>query len=380
MSAQRPWSRVAVTRSDHPTSPDTRATLMTDPDFGRVFTDHMASASYSPEDGWHDLAIVPRAALPTDPAASVFHYAQEVFEGLKAYALDDGTPALFRPEANARRMVRSAERLAMPPVPEAMFLDAVRALVDVERDWVPRAPGALYLRPFVVATEAFLGVRPATRYRFVVLACTVGDYFRGGKPGVSIWATRAYSRAAPGGTGEAKCGGNYASSLIAQAEASTQGCDQVLFLDAAERRYVEELGGMNVMFVHADGRLATPPLTGTILPGITRDSLLTLAPDLGLEVAEEPYALDRWRADAASGALAEAFACGTAAVVTPILRVKTREDEWSVGGGVPGPVTTRLRDRLMALQRGLAPDPHGWCQRLDPDDQPALRTTARTGA
>ncbi len=380
MSAQRPSSRVAVTLSDRPTTPDQRATLMTDPGFGRVFTDHMASASYCAEQGWHDLAIVPRAPLPTDPAASVFHYAQEVFEGLKAYALDDGSPALFRPEANARRMIRSAERLAMPPLPEAMFLDAVRALVDVERDWVPSGAGALYLRPFVVATEAFLGVRPATRYRFVVLACTVGDYFRGGKPGVSIWATEAYTRAAPGGTGEAKCGGNYASSLIAQAEAGAHGCEQVLFLDAAERRFVEELGGMNVMFVHADGRLATPPLTGTILPGITRDSLLTLARGMGMEVAEEPYALEQWRADADSGALSEAFACGTAAVVTPILAVKTRAGEWSVGGGVPGPVTTRLRDRLVALQRGRAPDPHGWCQRLDAEDRPALRAAAHTGA
>ncbi len=380
MSAHRPWSRVAVTRSEHSVAPDARATLMTDPGFGRVFTDHMATASYSAERGWHDLAIVPRAALPTDPAASVFHYAQEVFEGLKAYAGDDGTPALFRPEANAQRMRRSAERLAMPPVPEAMFLDAVRALVDVERDWVPRAPGALYLRPFVVATEAFLGVRPAARYQFVVLACTVGDYFRGNKTGVSIWATDAYTRAAPGGTGEAKCGGNYASSLIAQAEATAQGCDQVLFLDAAERRFVEELGGMNVMFVHADGRLTTPPLTGTILPGITRDSLLTLGREMGMEVAEEPYALDQWRADAATGRLAEAFACGTAAVVTPILAVKTRTDEWSVGGGEPGPVTTRLRARLVDLQHGRAPDPHGWCQRLDADAQPALRAPAHTGA
>lgn len=358
-------AHIPVRRHPSPTSADARATLMTDPGFGRTFTDHMAEASYSADDGWHDLAIVPRGAMAIDPAASVFHYAQEVFEGLKAFALDDGSPALFRPEQNARRMMRSAERLAMPPVPEAMFLDAVRALVDVERGWVPSGEGALYLRPFVVATEAFLGVRPATRYRFAVIACAVGDYFRGGKPGVSIWATRTYTRAAPGGTGEAKCGGNYAASLIAQAEATQNGCDQVLFLDAIERRFVEELGGMNVFFVHADGRLRTPPLTGTILPGVTRDSLLTIARDEGLDVAEEPYALDDWRRDAESGALAEAFACGTAAVVTPILRVDSVEGSWAMGDGTPGALTVRLRDRLTAIQRGRGDDAHGWCERLD---------------
>ena len=249
-----------------------------------------------------------------------------------------------------------------------------------ERDWIPGDTGALYLRPFVVATEAFLGVRPANRYHFGVIACTVGDYFRGDKPGVSIWATRTHTRAAPGGTGEAKCGGNYAASLVAQAEAGRQGCDQVLFLDAAERRWVEELGGMNVMFAHRDGRLVTPPLTGTILPGITRDSLLTLARDEGMTVSEEPYALDDWRADAASGALAEAFACGTAAVVTPILQVKDETGAWAVGGGTPGPVAARLRERLVAIQEGEAPDPHGWCERLDDGGAPALQPASGVGA
>ncbi len=358
-------AQVPVRRHPSPTATDQRATLMTDPGFGQAFTDHMASARYSPEEGWHGLEIVPREPILLDPAASVFHYAQEVFEGLKAYALDDGTAGLFRPDANARRMVRSAERLAMPPVPEALFLDAVRALAAVERDWIPTGEGSLYLRPFAVATEAFLGVRPAQAYRFGVIACTVGSYFRGGKPGISLWATTQYTRAAPGGTGEAKCGGNYATSLLAQREAVAKGCDQALFLDAVQRRFVEELSGMNVMFVHADGRLRTPPLTGTILPGITRDSLLTLAREEGLDVAEEPYALGDWLADARSGALAEAFACGTAAVITPILEVHTEADRVLVGGGKPGPVAARLRERLSGIQRGRAPDPHGWCERLD---------------
>lgn len=356
---------VPVHRHASPTSAEARAALMTDPGFGRTFTDHMATACWSEEAGWHDLKIEPRAPLTLDPSASVFHYAQEVFEGLKAYRLDNGGVALFRPEQNARRMMRSAERLAMPPVPEAMFLNAVRVLVETERDWVPDGAGALYLRPFAVATEAFLGVRPAREYRFCVIACTVGDYFRGGKPGISLWATTEYTRAAPGGTGEAKCGGNYATSLLAQGEAVAKGCDQALFLDAIERRYVEELSGMNVFFAHRDGRLVTPPLTGTILPGITRDSLLTMARTDGREVAEEPYALADWRADAGSGALAEAFACGTAAVVTPILSVKSADGDWAVGDGTPGPVTTRLRDDLVALQRGRAPGPYGWLTRLD---------------
>ena len=347
-----------------PTPVHARDVLMTDPGFGRAFTDHMASAVWSEADGWHDLKVEARAALTLDPSASVFHYAQEVFEGMKAYPLDNGGVALFRPEQNARRMIRSAERLAMPPVPEAMFLDAVRALVEVERDWVPHDAGALYLRPFVVATEAFLGVRPARAYRFCVIACTVGDYFAGGKPGISLWATTEHTRAAPGGTGEAKCGGNYATSLLAQRDAVAKGCDQALFLDACERRHVEELSGMNVFLVRRDGSLVTPPLTGTILPGITRDSLLTLVRSWGQEALEEPVSLDGWRAGAADGSVAEAFACGTAAVVTPILRVQSTGGDWTVGDGTPGPVTTRLRDHLVALQRGRAPDPHGWVERL----------------
>ena len=338
-----------------------RAELVTDPGFGRVFTDHMAVARYSTAQGWHDPVITARAPLTLDPACAVLHYAQEIFEGLKAYKLADGGRALFRPDANARRFQNSARRMAMPELPEALFIEALERLVAADIAWMPDSPeGALYLRPFMIASETFLGVKPASEYRFMVLASAVGAYWKGGARPISLWVAHDYIRAAPGGTGEAKCGGNYASSLVAQAEAIRRGCDQVVFLDATERRWIEELGGMNIFFVHADGSLQTPPLSGTILPGITRDSLIQIARDEGLTVREEPYAVDQWRIDAASGALAEAFACGTAAVVTPIGRVAGPDYGFAIGDGATGPVTARLSTRLDAIQRGHASDPHGW--------------------
>ncbi len=353
-------------RNPSPEPVETRTERLRDPGFGQVFTDHMAVVDYASDRGWHSPRVVARAPFSVDPATAVLHYAQEIFEGLKAYRLADGSAALFRADANARRFRNSARRMAMPELPEEVFLDACRALVRTDADWIPPGPdGALYLRPFAIATSVFLGVRPASDYRFAVIASSVGAYWRKGAPeAISIWATRDYTRAAPGGTGEAKCGGNYASSLVAQAEASRHGCDQVVFLDAIERRWVEELGGMNVFFVFADGSVQTPPLTGTILPGITRDSLLTLAREGGLTVREQPYALDEWRADAESGRLTEAFACGTAAVVTPIGRVMSTEGEWAIGGDGPGQVTRRLKDELVAIQRGTAPDARGWIERL----------------
>lgn len=343
-----------------------RARRLIDPGFGRVFTDHMAMVRYSDAEGWHDARIEPRRTLEIDPASSVLHYAQEIFEGLKAYRQADGGTALFRPEANARRFRASARRLAMPELPEELFVRSLEALVAVDRDWTPDgADGALYLRPFMIASEVFLGVKPAAEYLYMVIASSAGSYWKGGAKAVSLWVTREFTRAAPGGTGAAKCGGNYAASLLAQKEAIRQGCDQVVFLDAIERRWVEELGGMNIFFVHADSSLRTPPLTGTILAGITRDSLLTLARDMGLDVREEPYAIDRWRADAESGALVEAFACGTAAVVTPIREVREGGGAFTIGNGGEGPLTARLHAQLAAIQRGQAPDPHGWRYRLD---------------
>jgi branched-chain amino acid aminotransferase len=357
--------RFEIEPHDAPVADAARAGLIADPGFGKIFTDHMVTIRYAIDKGWHDARVHARRPLLLDPACAVLHYAQEIFEGLKAYRLPDGGAALFRADANARRFKASAERLAMAPLPEALFLESVRAVVRADREWIPAIEGgALYLRPFMIASETFLGVRPSSEYLYMVIASPVGAYFKGGAPTVSLWVSDDYSRAGPGGTGAAKCGGNYASSLLPQSQAIAEGCDQVIFLDAAEHRWVEELGGMNVFFVFEDGSMATPPLGGSILPGITRDSILTLARDAGIVVREEPYAIDQWRADAESGRLREAFACGTAAVVTPIGRVRGTGLDITMGNGGPGLLTERLREQLVAIQRGLAPDPHGWVERL----------------
>lgn len=354
-----------IERNPAPMAVAERAKLLADPGFGRVFTDHMAVIRYTEGKGWHDARITARKPLMLDPASAVLHYAQEIFEGLKAYRLDDGSMAMFRPDANARRFRMSAQRLAMAELPEELFVESIRQVVAIDRDWFPTVDGgSLYIRPFMFANEVFLGVKPSSEYLYLVILSPVGGYFKSGAPAVSLWISQDYTRAAPGGTGAAKCGGNYASSLVAQAEASRHGCDQVVFLDAAEHRWVEELGGMNVFFVFNDGSLQTPPLGGTILPGITRESLMMLARAEGLEVREQPYAIDQWRKDAASGRLTEAFACGTAAVVTPIGTVKSPEGSFKIGAGGPGQTTMRIKQRLVDIQRGIAPDPHGWVHRL----------------
>lgn len=347
-----------------PVSAEARAAVLANPGFGTQFTDHMVTIEWTEGQGWHDAIIGPRQPIALDPAAAVLHYAQEIFEGLKAYVQADGAVALFRPEANAARFNQSAQRLAMPELPEALFVEAVEKLVQIDRAWIPAGEGAsLYLRPFMIATEAFLGVRPARQYKFIVIASPAGNYFKSGAPAVSIWVSD-YTRAAPGGTGAAKCGGNYAASLVPQAEAIARGHDQVVFLDAAEHKWIEELGGMNLYFVFEDGSLLTPALTGTILPGITRDSLLTLAREEGLKVEEGRYSLDQWRADATSGKLVETFACGTAAVVTPVGKVSGREGEFTIGSGGPGQLTAKLKNRLVAIQRGEAADTHGWVRKI----------------
>ena len=343
-----------------------RAARLVDPGFGRVFTDHMVTIRYSDAKGWHDAKVGPRAPLTLDPATAVLHYAQEIFEGLKAYRLADGSMALFRPEQNARRFQRSAKRLAMPELPEEMFLQACRQLVQVDKDWFPPVDGgSIYLRPFMIASEVFLGVKPSAEYLFMVIASSAGNYFKSGAPAISIWVSEQYTRAARGGTGAAKCGGNYAASLVAQSEAIRQGCDQVVFLDAAEHRWVEELGGMNLFFLFDDGSLLTPPTDGTILEGITRDSVLTLARAQGLNVREERYAMDQWRADTESGRLVEVFACGTAAVVTPVGTVKSTQGDFTIGAGGAGQMTQQIRTKLVDIQRGAAADTHGWVQRID---------------
>jgi branched-chain amino acid aminotransferase len=301
--------------------------------------------------------------LPLDPATQVFHYGQAIFEGFKAYAQPDGSIATFRPAANADRFNRSAARLALPALPVEDFVAAADLLVRQDARWVPSTVGtALYLRPFMMATEVGLGVRPAQDVTFLVIASPAAAYFAGGSPQVSIWLSEDYTRAAPGGTGAAKCAGNYAASLIAQQEAIANGCDQVLFLDAVERRWVEELGGMNLFLVQDDGTLLTPELTGSILEGVTRDTMLTLAKELGHEVEQRRVDIDEWRKGVDSGRITEAFACGTAAVVTSIGALRWHGGEVSLPGATP--VAGALRDRLVAIQHGTAPDVHGWMHRV----------------
>lgn len=361
----QPSQEFAVESHPNRMPPEERAALLENPGFGKVFTDHMAVVRYSQGKGWHDARITARGPILLDPAAAVLHYAQEIFEGLKVYRAEDGGAVLFRPDANARRFRQSAERMAMPPLPEATFIEAVRQVATIDRAWIPDTPdGSLYMRPFMFASEVFLGVKPSSDYLFLVIASPVGAYFKGGAKAVTIWVSDDYVRAVPGGTGAAKFGGNYAASLKAQEQAIAKGCDQVVFLDAVERKWVDELGGMNVCFVFDDGTLVTPPLGGSILPGITRDSILQLARDQGLKVREENYSIDQWQADATSGRLKECFACGTAAVVTPIGTVKRGADEFRIADGAAGPIAEGLRQRLVDIQRAKVPDPHGWVQRL----------------
>ncbi len=342
-----------------PTPADQRTMLLADPGFGRVFSDHMAVASWTAEQGWHDDGIRGLGPMTLHPAAAVLHYAQEIFEGLKAYRQPDGSVALFRPDLNAARFAHSARRLSLPELPAAAFLAAVTELVRLDAAWVPDPPATLYLRPFTVATEAFLGVRPADEARFGVLASPAGPYFSGREVGLTLWIDPDLSRAAPGGTGDAKCGGNYAAGLAAQGVARVHECDQVLFLDAVEHRWLEESGTMNVLLVTAAGELVTPPL-GTILDGVTRRSLLEAAGDHGLVPVERPVSVEELREGARSGAITEVFAAGTAAVISPIVRFREPRGEFAVGDGTPGPRTLALRRALVDLQFGHAPDPRGW--------------------
>ena len=340
--------------------------------FGTVFTDHMVRISWTRSGGWAKQRVVPYGPLELSPATAVLHYGQEVFEGLKAYRHADGTIWSFRPVKNAKRFNKSAVRLALPELPTDLFVASCAALVRLDRDWVPSAPDtSLYLRPFMFASEAFLGVRPANEVEFLVIASPAGAYFAGGVRPVSIWVDAHYHRAAPGGTGAAKCGGNYAASLLPQQLAAAKGFDQVLYLAVSDAGNIEELGGMNLIAVRADGTVETPALTGTILEGVTRDSILQLAKARGHRVEERPIPLAELVADIESGAVTELFACGTAAVVTPVGRLagklpgeQPRKFDVTVGSGEPGALTMALRDELTGIQYGLIPDTHGWLTRL----------------
>ena len=359
--------KITLTPNQNPVADADRAAKIAEGGFGKYYTDNMVVAEWSEAAGWQDAVLKPYGPITLDPATAVFHYGQEIFEGMKAYTQPDGSISLFRPEANAARFARSAARLALPEMPVDFFVETVEALVKQDRNWVPNNVGeSLYFRPFMIATEVGLGVRPSNKAMYLLIATPASAYFNPTKA-VTVWISTEYVRAAPGGTGEAKCGGNYAASLVAQKQAATQGCDQVVWLDANERRWVEEMGGMNLYFVKgsgADATIITPKLTGTLLPGITRDSILTVAADLGYKVEEVMLSIDDWRDGVASGEITEIFACGTAAVVSPIGAAKSAHGTWMTGDGNPGPITGKIRQTLLGIQHGTIEDKHGWNKRV----------------
>ncbi|PJJ71329.1 branched-chain amino acid aminotransferase [Diaminobutyricimonas aerilata] len=355
----------AVTRNENAKTPEERDAILAAPGFGKFFTDHMVDICWSARGGWHRPRVQPYGPIALDPAAAVLHYAQEVFEGLKAYRHADGSVWTFRATANAARLQRSARRLALPELPEEYFLESLRQLIAVDADWVPSAPEtSLYLRPFMFAKEAFLGVRAAEKVNYYVIASPAGAYFSGGVNPVNIWLSTQYNRAGRGGMGAAKTGGNYASSLVAQAEANDNGCAQVLFLDDVEGKYLEELGGMNIVLVYKNGTLVTPA-SDSILEGITLQSVLQLARDRGLATEERRVSIDEWRQGVESGDIVEAFACGTAAVITPIAQIKAKDFTIGEADAPAGELTMSLRDELTGIQYGRVEDRHNWMLRLD---------------
>jgi branched-chain amino acid aminotransferase len=358
-----------VELTGNPLSKDERAERMISPGFGRVLSEHIVSARWSAGTGWHDCRLLPYQPIEMDPAMAGLHYGQVIFEGLKAYRLKNGSIGIFRPYAHARRFRRSARRLVMPEMDEEVFVQAITKLVRADRNWVPDdASQSLYLRPIMYATDACLALRPSAEYRFLLMSFVAEGFFNNDLTPVTVWVSTQYSRAARGGTGDVKVPGNYAGAFAAQMQAAQHGCDQVVWLDSAEGRWVEELGGMNLFFVHGVGpgaRVSTPPLTGTLLPGVTRDTLLTLIPGLGLPVCEAPISVGQWRECCANGDITEVFACGTAAGITAVGTVRSAAGDWLVGGGSPGPVTRRLAGLLAGVQHGELSEQHGWLYVLD---------------
>jgi branched-chain amino acid aminotransferase len=358
---------ISMERRPDPADAEQVQDILANPGFGTYFTDHMLLAEWTPETGWGEARITAYGPLTLDPATAVLHYAQEVFEGLKAYRHDDGSVWMFRPEANGARMMRSSRRLALPELSVDDFVSSVEALVRVDERWVPSPEGerSLYLRPFMFASERFLGVRPSKHVTYGVIASPAGSYFPSGMKPVSLMVSENFTRAAVGGMGAAKTGGNYASSLAPQQEAIDKGFDQVVFLDALERKYVEELGGMNLYFVHDDGTIVTPELTGTILEGVTRSSIIQLSDTFGHKVEERRFAIEEWHDGIESGRITEVFACGTAAVITPVGRVAWHGGEMECApSGDAGPVTTEVRQALIDIQYGRAEDPFGWLHQV----------------
>ena len=331
--------------------------------FGKTFSDHMFIMDYTEGQGWHDARIVPYAPLSLEPSAVVFHYAQECFEGLKAYRTAEGKIQLFRPDCNARRMNNTQERLCMPAIPEEDFVEAIRALVEVEKDWVPHSEGAsLYIRPFTIATMAQLGVHASSTYQFIIICAPSGAYYAAGLAPIDIYVEDTYVRACPGGTGFTKCGGNYAVSLLAAKIAEERGYSQVLWLDGVERKYVEEVGAMNIFF-KIDGKLYTAEAQdkdGTVLPGVTRRSIIELLKDWGYEVVEGKLAVDDLMKASREGKLEEVFGTGTAAVVSPVKKLDYEDQSAKIGNGEIGPLTQKLYDTLTGIQWGRIPDTKGW--------------------
>jgi len=332
--------------------------------FGKIFTDRMFIAEWKAGQGWVDARIEPYGPFSLDPACLVLHYAQEIFEGLKAYKWKDGSIALFRPEMNARRFNHSGDRMCMPAVPEELFLQGVAELVKLESDWIPSSAGtSLYIRPTMIAVEPVLGVKPSDHFYFYVILSPVGAYYAGGFNPVKIMVEDKYVRAVPGGTGEAKTGGNYASSLKAGLEAKQKGFDQVLWLDGLERRYIEEVGAMNMFFAYGN-KVVTAPLEGSILNGVTRNSVICLAEELGFSVEERKLEIDTIMADIVNGKITEAFGSGTAAVITPVGTLCYKEQNLSIGSGGVGTLTQKLYDTLTGIQTGNLPDRFGWVKKL----------------
>ena len=328
--------------------------------FGRYFTDHMFIYDYTEGKGWHDARIVPYGPITMDPATMVLHYAQETFEGLKAYRHQDGNVSLFRPELNAQRLNRSNQRLCMPEIPEAEFVEAISALVNVEKEWVPtQKETSLYIRPFVFSTEAGVGVHPAKSYRFMIILSPVGAYYPEGVNPVKIWVEDEYVRAVKGGTGFAKCGGNYAASIAAQVKANQNGYTQVLWLDGVHRKYVEEVGTMNALFM-INGKVITAPLEGSVLPGVTRDSIITLLKSWNIPVEEKHLSIDDLMQAARDGSLQEAFGTGTAAVISPIGQLRYKDEEVMINEFKTGPLTQKIYDTLTGIQWGNIEDQFNW--------------------
>ncbi len=328
--------------------------------FGKYFTDHMFMMNYSGEKGWHDARIIPHGPISLDPAAFVLHYGQEVFEGLKAYRNKSGEISLFRPDMNAKRMITSCARMCMAELPEEMFVEAVKKFVEFEQEWVPSAEGtSLYLRPYMFATEAAVGVHPSNEYLFVIIACPVGNYYPEGVNPVKIYVEEEFVRASKGGTGFAKCGGNYASSILAQKKAQEKGYTQVLWLDGVHRKYVEEVGTMNAMFL-VDGKVYTSPVDGTVLPGVTRDSCLALLKEWGYTICEEHFTIDFLMEAAKEGRLQEAFGTGTAAVISPIGELFYQGEKAIINDFKTGELTQRVYDTLTGIQWGNKEDNYNW--------------------